>query len=348
MLRNRELKYALFAWACITLACCTLTFILLHTAWMVFAVFMIALLAISPLLALTIWRYGKLRQLSEQLDAALHDNRSISFTSMREGELAILANELEKMTTRLEHTVDELAHERQSLADSLADISHQLRTPLTSLSIITSLLREELMDQQADRKLMDQIYLIERLQTRIAELVDALLKLARIDAGTISFISQTVPMQDLLTRASEPLAISYDLANITLAVNVDMNATFTGDVAWTAEALENILKNCIEHTPSGGTVTVRAIEDTLARRIIVEDTGTGIAPEDLPHIFERFYRGSASSSSDVNPVGIGIGLALARALVAAQGGSLTAENATSKDGTVTGARFKMIFFKTPV
>ena len=121
-------------------------------------------------------------------------------------------------------------------------------------------------------------------------------------------------------------------------------ATFQGDAPWTAEAVENIAKNCMEHTPPGGTVTVAVSEDALACTIAVSDTGPGIAPEDLPHIFERFYRGRGGEGPDVaQPAGFGIGLSLAQALVSAQGGTLRAFN--NPDG---GARFEIAFPKLVV
>ena len=123
---------------------------------------------------------------------------------------------------------------------------------------------------------------------------------------------------------------------MTCTVDVDEGASFVGDAAWSAEALGNILKNCMEHTPAGGAVRVRASVDAVAFRLRVTDTGPGIASEDLPHLFERFYRGEGSE-------GFGIGLALAQALVTAQGGSLRAGN--DRDG---GARFDLVFPKVIV
>ena len=143
--------------------------------------------------------------------------------------------------------------------------------------------------------------------------------------------------------------MAFDLADVRLVVDAAPGAGFEGDLSWTAEALENVLKNCLEHTPAGGEVRVSCAEDALAFRLCVEDTGPGIAPEDLPHVFERFYRGgkgnaqSADAGSEVDPAGVGIGLALARSLVTAQGGSIRAGNAASG-----GARFDVVFFKAVV
>ena len=186
---------------------------------------------------------------------------------------------------------------------------------------------------------------MERLEGRVEWLVSSLLKLARIDAGVVSFARARVDGTELVARAIEPLAVSAELAGVELVRDVQPDAGFEGDLAWTAEALENILKNCLEHTPAGGEVRVSCAEDALAFRLSVEDTGPGIAPDDLPHVFERFYRGGAAGTdgSEVDPGGVGIGLALAKSLVTAQGGSIRAGNAPG-----SGARFDLVFFKATV
>ena len=149
---------------------------------------------------------------------------------------------------------------------------------------------------------------------------------------------------EVARRAVGPLATAMDLRDVNLVLQLDEAATFQGDAPWTAEAVENIAKNCMEHTPPGGTVTVAVSEDALATTIAVSDTGPGIAPEDLPHIFERFYRGGAVEEANVaQPAGFGIGLSLAQALVSAQGGTLRASN--NPDG---GARFEIAFPKLVV
>lgn len=354
MLRNREVAAAAAASLAALVICCAAAVAALPLVpadgaapFLVAALVVTALAAATPFAVLTRWRYRRLRELAARIDDVLHGGRSLSFAAMNEGELAVLSSELGKMTSRLERTADELSRERQRLADALADISHQLRTPLTSLSITTSLLRGELVELPADRKMIDQVHLIERLQMRIAYLVDALLKLARLDAGAIRFARSPLLVRDVVDRAAEPLAVSFDLADVSLAIEVDPGAMFSGDLGWCTEAIGNVLKNCMEHTPARGTVTVRAREDALACRVVIEDTGPGIAAEDLPHIFERFYRGR-HDEREVNPAGVGIGLALARALIDAQGGTIAAENRTAPDGSVTGARFTVVFFKTPV
>ena len=309
----------------------------------------VAVVLLAVFVASTIARYRALSRLASQVDAVLHGERDVSFERMREGELAVLASELDKMRSRLILANEDLARERNALADALADISHQLKTPLTSLALMTSLVRGRLAAEGNHEEELARLRTMERLEERVEWLVASLLKLARIDAGVVSFSRERVGGSELVARAADPLAVAFDLADVRLACDVQEDAAFTGDLAWTAEALENVLKNCLEHTPAGGEVRVRAWQDALAFRIRVEDTGSGIAEEDLPHVFERFWRGGEKDRpSEVDPGGVGIGLALAKSLVNAQGGQIRAGNAHDGAGRVTGAVFDIAFFRAVV
>lgn len=300
---------------------------------------------------LTDRRYRALANMAANLDRVLAGERDIRLRDMSEGELAILSSEIDKVIARLNLTVDELQAEKLALSDALADISHQLKTPLTSIAISTELIRDRLSARGDSEDLVERLRLIQTLQARVEDLVSALLKLARIDAGVIKLVCGDVDARELVRKSFEPLAIAFDIADVRFSADVQDGASYEGDLTWSVEALENILKNCMEHTPAGGCVSVRVTEDVLACRIRIEDTGPGIAESDLPHIFERFYRGSRDANatpSEVNPAGVGIGLALSKSLVTAQGGTLTAENLRDENGNITGAAFNLVFFKTVV
>lgn len=296
---------------------------------------------------LTARRYRALGSMAANLDRVLAGERDIRLRDMEEGELAILSSEVDKVIARLNLTVDELEAEKLALSDSLADISHQLKTPLTSIAISLELIRDRLVERGDARDLVERLRLVQRLQGRVEDLVAALLKLARIDAGVIKLVRARVDAAELVRRSFEPLAVGFDIADVRFVADVCPQSGFNGDLTWSIEALKNILKNCLEHTPPQGEVRVMVREDVLACRIHIEDTGPGIAPEDLPHVFERFYRGAQSDTGahDPNPAGVGIGLALAKSLVAAQGGTLTASNVLTAEGAVAGASFDMVFFK---
>ena len=350
--RNRELFWLTAVYAAIAAFLAACAFALGYAEAAIWVLGAAALLAI-PVAVFTRARYRSIAELAQGLDARLHADRPLALDTMREGELAVLASELEKVISRLDLATEQLEAEGSRLSDALADISHQLKTPLTSLSIMTELVRKRVVERGSALTETDAVEIAERLRTveqlqdRVQWLVSSLLKLARIDAGAVQLVRQRVDAASLIREAAAPLAVSFDLADVALEVDAQEGAGFEGDPSWSAEALGNVLKNCMEHAPAGGNVRVRAAEDTLACRICVEDNGPGIAAEDLPHIFERFYRGG-SEASEVNPTGVGIGLALAKSLINAQGGTITAGNTANAAGHVTGARFDITFFKTAV
>ncbi|MDE7326299.1 MAG: HAMP domain-containing histidine kinase, partial [Lachnospiraceae bacterium] len=167
-------------------------------------------------------------------------------------------------------------------------------------------------------------------------LIEALLKLSKLDAGTVEFARETVPVEILIHNAAKPFGILMDLRGQTLDTgDVRPGAVFTGDLAWSTEAVGNVLKNCIEHTGEGGNILIKAQENAIYTEIVIEDDGEGIDAQDLPHLFERFYRGKNSSGNSV-----GIGLALTRAILLAQNGTICAEN--RREG---GARFLLRIYK---
>ena len=169
------------------------------------------------------------------------------------------------MRTRLTLAAEDLSRERNALADSLADISHQLKTPLTSLALMTSLVRGALVEDGSHEQELARLRTMERLEDRVEWLVSSLLKLARIDAGVVTFARTRVDAALLVERAAEPLAVAFDLADVTLERDVAPGSGFEGDLSWTAEALENVLKNCLEHTPAGGRGRVSCSEGALPR-----------------------------------------------------------------------------------
>lgn len=276
------------------------------------------------------YRYRKLQQISSDLDALLVSGTPIPIHDYDEGELSILANQIQKITLLLKESAEAVTADKKHLADSLADISHQLRTPLTAMNLTTTMLRNP--DLTVDQR-MELTGELRGLLARTDWLVETLLKLSKLDAGTVVLAKESVPVRELITRAAVPMAIPMDLRNQHLIMNCK-EERFDGDLIWTAEALGNILKNCMEHTPEGGTITVTAEETALFTQITVEDTGSGFDPKDIPHLFERFYKGSNASQSSY-----GIGLALARTIVTAQNGTIQATNGS------TGAKFVIKFYK---
>src|SRR5687768_9180130 len=246
-----------------------------------------------------------------QIDAG---DYSLDVRDNGEGSFSLLKNDVYKVTVRLREQAELLQKDKTALSNLIADISHQIKTPLTSMGVLADLLAEE--PPEADRRAF-----VERLRAqlgRIQWLVAALLKLARLDAGTAAFKSEPVDVRRLIERALEPLQIPLEIKKQRLVIHGGEGASFTGDLNWSAEALTNVVKNCIEHTPEGGTIEISYGANALYAEIIVSDDGGGIASRDLPNIFNRFYRGEKTGENNV-----GIGLALAKAILTAQGGDIS-------------------------
>lgn len=262
-------------------------------------------------------RDRQMEQLSQCIDQALYGRDGALLSACQEGELAILQTQLQKLLVKLRQSSARDQEDKAFLRDSIADISHQLRTPMTSLNLIAAMLPEVGGDSVRQRELQQQL---NQLLQRIDWLVDALLNLAKIDAGTAYFRRNTLDAAQVLRQAAEPLEIALEIREITLQVTG--SGSYTGDGAWSAEALGNILKNCMEHVPQGGKILVEISQTPLYTQLCLQDTGPGFAPDDLPHLFERFYK-----RHNAAPNSFGIGLALAQRIISAQNGTIRAQNA---------------------
>ncbi|WP_342437946.1 HAMP domain-containing sensor histidine kinase [Paenibacillus sp. FSL L8-0436] len=234
-----------------------------------------------------------------------------------EDEYSFLEDELYKTVVELRHTRETAVLERQSLADNLSDIAHQIKTPLTSVSLMAELLADSRQNSA------DALY-VEKIQsqlTRLERLVSSLLTLSRLDAGTLELQQLPVDVYTMLASAAEPLENILSGRRQTLTLQSSPAISYRGDYHWSSEALLNVLMNCSEHIPTGGNITVSYAQNPVYTQIIVEDSGAGFPAEELPHIFKRFYRGSNARKDSV-----GIGLALAHSIIQRQNGSIHAEN----------------------
>ncbi len=296
-------------------------------------ILILCIIFITIYLLSTYRRYRRIYELSSDIDRILHGSNHLPFKSYSEGELGVLQSEIYKMTVRLREQQQKLQEDKIYLASSIADISHQIRTPLTSVNLLVSFLSDAAVSDAERRKFSQELY--DQL-ARIDWLITALLKISRLDAGIVQLNRETASFSELLKRAAAPLLIPMELREQTLSVETD--GTFSGDISWTCEALTNIVKNCMEHTPNGGEIKIRALENALFSEVVISDNGCGIDKDDLPHIFERFYKGKDSDDRS-----IGIGLALAKMIITKQNGTVKAEN--KPDG---GAMFTIRFYKGTV
>lgn len=257
-------------------------------------------------------RYKKIADLNNYLSLVCAGNYMIDIKDNTEGELSILKNNLYKVIVLLRSKNELLEKDKIYLADSLADISHQLKTPLTSLMVMVDLLKDE---KNIDKQ-KQFISIIEIQISKIKWLVENLLKLSKLDAGTIKFKKEQIDVLSVITKSLSPFLVQMEMKNISLETTIN-DFSFTGDLNWTSEAVENIIKNCIEHTDDNGKLNIETGVTNIYSYIKITDNGCGIKKKDLPHIFERFYQGENSSKESV-----GIGLALAKTIIDNQGGSI--------------------------
>ena len=281
-------------------------------------------------------KYKKsLRRLSGEMDRILHGSGELVLGSYEEGEISILRDEIYKMTVRLRKQSETLTEDKEALADSLADISHQIRTPLTTLNLMTARMMQEGDDPQQRKRILREM---NRMLERIEWLITALLKISKLDAGAICLEPADISMEGFLKKVMEPFEIQMDLRDQRCRIEGAEGMTFTADEAWTLEAVRNVVKNSLEYTPDGKALEISCVNNPLYTEISVCDSGPGIDPEDLPHLFDRFYKGKNAGSSS-----FGIGLALAQSIMSRQNGVIRAEN--RKEG---GSRFRIRFYKQTI
>lgn len=328
-MKNPELRHLLYLHLFLTAVFSVIGFINSVFCGILLLIFGILFTAIFMIFSYR--RYRAIAHLSRDIDRILHGQDKILFSESKEGELSILKSEIHKMTVRLMEQADALGRDKLTLTDAIADISHQLRTPLTSMNLTVSLLASDDIDEKRRIALAHEL---KKSLRRIDWLIEALLKISKIDAGTVKFKSEKVPVGELINKAAAPFIIPMELKEQQLDINVS-DESYTGDLQWSAEAVGNVIKNCMEHTPKGGTVRITAEETPLFTQIVINDSGNGFEKDELPRLFERFYKGRNSDESSV-----GIGLALSKMIIKAQNGIITAKN--GKNG---GAEFIIRFYK---
>ena len=258
-------------------------------------------------------------------------NYSFKMKDINEEDLSLLKNEIYKTTIMLNEISEISKKDKKELEESLEDISHQLKTPLTSILImIDTLLDDEDMDQNTRE---DFLRNMKREVMNINFLVKSILKLSRLDTNTVKFISKKESVKVIINEAILNVSLLSDLKNVKIETNLS-DSFITCDYKWQIEALTNILKNSVEHSYENNKVLIESSENNAYVKITIKDFGTGIAKEDINHIFERFYKGKDSDYDS-----IGIGLALSKSIIEKQNGKISAES--SENGTT----FTIKYFK---
>lgn len=279
-------------------------------------------------------RYREIERLNAYLMRICTGEYDLDIQDNTEGELSILKNNLYKIILLLRSQNAALQKEKLGLADSLADISHQLKTPLAAMTVMTDILKTET-DPQNREKFLETV---EAQTEKTNWLIVTLLKLSKLDAGTIELEEKPVKIASAVEKAVSPFLITADLRNITLDFSAVSDFTFTGDRSWSAEAIGNIVKNCLEHTEDGGKIVFTTEETNIYDMLCIADNGCGIPETELPHIFDRFYHGEGASENSV-----GIGLALSKSILAREHATIEAKSRVGE-----GTAFYIKFYKVIV
>ena len=256
--------------------------------------------------------YQKIKKIDQYMNNILNDDYSLNIKEYCEGDISNLKNDVYKMTVKLKEQSELLTKDKKYLEETLEDISHQIKTPLTSMYMINDILTNEKNERIRKEFLIKNKNQIERIEW----LVISLLKLSKLDSGTVKLKKEKIKVKDLINKAIEPIKVSLDLKSINLDLNLS-NDTVLVDINWTKEALLNIIKNACEHTKDKITITSK--NNPLYLEIRITDNGKGIAKKDLKHIFERFYKGSDNKDS------IGIGLNMSKKIINLQQGIIEVE-----------------------
>lgn len=289
-------------------------------------IILLGVIAIIVALIYTNKRDKSLRSINKYLDKVNNGKYELKIEDNGEDEISRLRNELYKTTILLRESAENSEKEKTNLSNSLADISHQLKTPLTSIRIMLDNIEENPnMDEKTRNEFIEEI---SRQIDWISSLVISLLKLAKFDAGAIVMQDTQINVKKLIDNVINNLAIMIDIKNIKIEEKIDEDVILRADYNWQLEALTNIIKNCIEHSKEDSKIKIEVENNSIFVKIKITDEGEGIAKEDLSHIFERFYK-----SKQVSENSIGIGLSLAKTIIEKENGYIKVDSELGKGTT---------------
>lgn len=275
--------------------------------------------------------YNKIRKLSIYTNDILNNKYNMDIREYSEGDISNLKNDLYKMTIKLKEQNELSLKDKIYLQDTLSDISHQLKTPLTSMYVINELLYDDKLDKSLKKELLNKS---KKGLERIEWLITSLLKMSRLDSGSEKLILERVKLINIINKTIEPIKIPLELKNINLNVSCNSDIKVNVDVNWTTEALINILKNAMEHTLENGNINIVCSDNPLYTMISISDDGCGISKKDLPHIFERFYKGMSNKES------IGIGLNMSKKIIESENGNISVKSKENEGTTFIIKLFK--------
>lgn len=264
----------------------------------------------------------------EQIRAYLAGDRDARIDCDDEGDLCRLFHEVNALVTILNAHAENEGRAKAFMKDTISDISHQLKTPLAALNIYNGLMQQEANDSP---ELKEFTSLSEQELDRIESLVQNLLKITKLDAGSITLEKQPHNVADMMGYIERHFAYQAQQQEKTLTLCGDEDVTLVCDPTWLTEAISNIVKNAFDHTTPGDTIRITWRAFASMVQIVISDDGSGIHPEDLPHIFKRFYRSRFSKDTQ----GIGLGLPLAKAIIEDHNGTVEVSSTLGMGTTFT-------------
>lgn len=302
---------------------------------LIYSIILITYIAITITIVLIFLKkkYNKINEIIKYIEEVEHRVYNLDIRDNDEGEISKLKNEIYKITVALKEQSELSKMEKVNLSNAISDISHQIKTPITSLIIISDILYN---DKTLDREKQEEF--LGEMQNQlewIKDLVLSLLKLSKLDAGVTELKIEEVNVKELVNEVIRNLNIPIEIKKHEIEIIGKETVTFKGDFNWSKEAILNIVKNCIEHTNENGKIVITYIENTLYTEIKIKDNGNGISNEDLHHIFERFYKAKNS-----NKESIGIGLSISKSIIERQKGKVYVKSEVNR-----GTEFTIQFFK---
>ncbi|MGN0497063.1 MAG: sensor histidine kinase [Lachnospiraceae bacterium] len=323
--RNKYWKYTIF-FLCLLFAALVYGFQGIH-GYVVMILF-VSLIGLSILYVIC-YGYidkicGEVERVSEQMQVVMETNKEPDLGEYQEGSVGILYSNFEKMVCVLQKSREKELNEKIFLRDIISDISHQLKTPLASLNVFMDLLLEDKVeDKEKQKQILKEA---ENQLSRMEWMVLSMLKLARIEAGAIQFDKKEQLLLPILLQAKEGVLYLTTSRNQNLTVICDENCKLSCDGDWLVEAIINLLKNASDYSGENQSITVEVEYSNVYTRIYIKDEGIGIAEDEIPNIFKRFYR----VNREVNPNSVGIGLSLTKSIVEGMGGTIRVQSEVSK------------------
>ncbi len=266
----------------------------------------------------------RIQALADYLEQ-VNTQKAAILSASGEDDFSKLEDEIYKTVTFLYQTRDAAVQAKNDFAENLSNIAHQIKTPITAISLSVQMMKQDLYESEnfpssSSRSPGRHLEQAEKQILRLTHLEEALLVLSRIDAGTILLQKKEIDVFTVLVLAADNLQELFAGSGTSVDIPELGEMMITADLDWTMEAIMNLMKNCMEHS-DGGTVRCSYAQNPLYTEILIWDDGEGFAKEDLPHLFERFYRGKNAGEG-----GIGIGLALAKEMIERQNGTIRAKN----------------------